>query len=761
MASSTATLLLDIAVVMAVAAVTTVLFHRLRLPTVLGYLAAGIIVGPYAFGVQLVQNTEATRVLAELGIVFLMFSVGLEFNVRKLLQVGPLVLVAAGLEILLMFYAGYTVGGWFGWAFVDRVFLGAVLSISSTTILTKVLIELKMLRSEHAPVVFALLVVEDVVAVLILTGLSTLALTGSIEPAAVARTLVSVVFFLVASIAIGVAVVPRVIDAVGRLENDEVLVVATLGLLFTVSLVAQLLGFSVALGAFLVGAVVAEAREARKLELRIVGLRDMFTAVFFVSVGMLVDPAVLVEHWGAVLVIAAAAVVGKILTVSTGAFVAGSPPSTALRAGISMAVVGEFSFIIADLGDRLGVTSDFFFPLVVGVSLATALASPILMRESDVLVRGLARVAPPPILTYVHFYHRWASRLGHAPTSGRMTGARRQFGRAVLHLGGMLGVLAATQWAARFLIANAVVPDDGLKFAIGVWISGGLLALPFAVGFARRANAFVRHLTDVIRPLGGADAPATRVVRNTVRFLATAALGALALVAASPFLPPGPVFVVVLVAVAASLWLLGESVLGLNRKIEDAIERAVHGEAPEERETLRRLIETDHPWAVESGRVTVPSGGVAEGRTLRDLQIRNRTGATIAVVHRGGEAVLNPLPDWRLHPGDRLTVIGEPAQVDAAVEMLRAQPSGTHAAAAIFREVELPDGSHFVGRTLAETRLRELTGATVAGITRAGVRLPHPPPDQRLEAGDVLLVLGSAGQVASAAVHLRAVGDGA
>lgn len=753
MADAAVLLLIDVAVVLAAAAVVTIAFSALRLPSILAYLTAGLLVGPHVLG--LARNVEATTVLAELGVVFLMFGVGLEFSLRKLLGVGPLVLVAAGFEVLFMLFLGYGLGQLFGWSVVDSLVLGAVISITSTTILTKALVEMGMLRSDHAPVVLGLLVVEDVVAVLFLSAISTFGITGSIAPAALGLQLLQVVAFLVAAVAIGVVVVPRALDAIGRIANDEVLVVGCLALLLGVSLLAGELGFSFALGAFLVGAIVAGSKSARRVESRVGGLRDMFTAVFFVSFGMLIDPAILAEYWVELVVVSAAVLLGKVVAVGAGAFVSGNAPTTALRAGLAMAVIGEFSFVIADLGERQGLTSPFLFPLVVGVSFVTAFASPLLVRESATVARLLARSSPRAFLSYIHFYHRWASRLGSGP-GGPLKGARRQLGRAVLHLGGVVGVLAAAEWAAVTLVAQSATPDaSDARLAIAVWVGGALLALPFAVGFVRRSWAFVQLLSRAAVPLGDETTPASRVVRNTVGALATTALGGLALVATSPFLPPGPVLLVVVAAVGASLYFLGEAVSGMNRRVEDAIEKAVAGEPPEDRKELRRIIENEYPWAVDSARVTVPSDGFSVGLTLRELQVRNRTGATVAVVHRGAEHVLNPGPDWRLAPGDRLVVVGEPPQVQAALDLVRTPRPEQAAAQPAFREVEIPAGSTFVGRTLAETQLRERTGASVMGLARGGRRMPHPPPDQRLEAGDTVLLMGTADAVAKAAVFLR------
>ncbi len=303
-----------------------------------------------------------------MGIILLMFSLGLEFSLGKLKRVGATAFIAAALEIVLMLGIGYQIGRWFGWSQMDSVFLGAMLSISSTTIIVKALAELGKSKERFAELIFGILIVEDILAIAIIALLSGIAMTGSLQIGEVVGTVSRLGIFLVVTLVLGLLFVPRLIGYVARFKSNEMLLITVLGLCFGFSLLAVKLHYSVALGAFIIGAVIAEAREVKKIEHLTEPVRDMFSAIFFVAIGMLIDPALLAQYWLPIAVITVVVVVGKVLTCSFGTFVAGNDTRTSLRVGMGLAQIGEFSFIIAALGLNLGVTSKFLYPIAVTVS---------------------------------------------------------------------------------------------------------------------------------------------------------------------------------------------------------------------------------------------------------------------------------------------------------------------------------------------------------------------------------------------------------
>ncbi len=423
----------DLAIVMSVAALATIIFRQLNQPVVLGYILAGVIIGPHTPPFALIADEHAIETLAELGIIFLMFALGLEFSLRKLRQVGATAFIAASLEILLMLLAGYGLGRAFGWNTMDSVFLGAILSISSTTIIIKALEGLGKTRERFANLIFGILIVEDILAIVLIALLSGFARTGEVEAQTIGMTILSLSSFLGILLVAGLIVVPRLLDYVARFKSDEMLLITVVGLCFGISLVTVKLGYSVALGAFLIGAVIAEARQIYKIETLMHPVRDLFSAVFFVSIGMLIEPALLAKYALPIFIITIVVVLGKVLTCSLGSFVAGNDMRTSLRVGMGLAQIGEFSFIIASLGLTLNVTSDFIYPIAVAVSSLTTLFTPYLIKSSDVLVEWFDRVAPRPLLQAIDAY---SERVGKLSTQNGSRIERRILGK----LGGQIAV---------------------------------------------------------------------------------------------------------------------------------------------------------------------------------------------------------------------------------------------------------------------------------------------------------------------------------
>ena len=398
----------DLAVVMIAAGIVTVLFQRLKQPVVLGYIVAGILIGPHLF--KLVSGEDAIKSLAELGMVFLMFSLGLEFNLRKLRRVAATALVAAPLAILLMVFVGYQVGQLMGWSSVSSLFLGAILSIASTSVIVKVLREMKRDREPFAGLIYGILIVEDLLGVVMIVLLTGIASTGDLGMQSMAASTGKLLVFLVVVLVGGLLLVPRLLNFVARFESNERLLVAVLGLCFGTSLVAAKLGFSVALGAFLVGAVMAESAQSRRIESLVEPVRDLFTAVFFVAIGLLVDPELLWQHIVPIAGISLVVMIGQIAGNTFGTVVAGHDFRTAVRVGTGLSQIGEFSFVIATLGLTMGVTDPSLYPIVVGVALVTTLFTPLWIHNADRLADVLLRAAPKPLAGYLSLYKDWVER---------------------------------------------------------------------------------------------------------------------------------------------------------------------------------------------------------------------------------------------------------------------------------------------------------------------------------------------------------------
>lgn len=378
-----AVFLQDLAVMMVVAGIVTIIFHRLKQPVVLGYILAGLILGPKTPPFSLIQNESTIKTLAELGVIFLMFSLGLEFSIRKLLQVGMAALTAALAEIIFMIVVGYAIGQLFKWDQMDSIFLGAMLAISSTTIIVKALKELHLMQEKFSQTIFGILIIEDILAIAILALLSGIAIDASIHPVHIFMMLMQLLGFLILSVLSGFFLVPKLLAYVAKFNSREMLLITVLGLCFGFCFIVMRLNYSVALGAFLIGSMMAESKELQLIETLIKPITDMFSAIFFVSIGLLVDPQVMVTYWIPIMVITLVVVVGKVMICSFGVFLAGGNRTFALRVGMGLAQVGEFSFIIAALGETLKVTSSFLYPIIVAVSAITTLFTPYLIKLAN------------------------------------------------------------------------------------------------------------------------------------------------------------------------------------------------------------------------------------------------------------------------------------------------------------------------------------------------------------------------------------------
>lgn len=486
------TFLQDLAIIMLVAGVITVIFHRLKQPVVLGYILAGIILGPHTPPTVMIGDKHTVELLAELGMIFLLFALGLEFNLGKLKKVGSTAIVAATTEILLMLWVGYEIGRAFGWNSMDSIFLGSMLAMSSSTIIIKAVGDLGMKREKFTQLMFGILIVEDILAIAIMALLSGIALTGSMEVGNVVGTLSKLGIFLVVALVSGLLLVPRLLSYIARFNSREILLVAVLGIFFGFSLLVTKLGYSMALGAFVIGAIMAEARELRLIERLVEPLRDMFSAVFFVAIGMLVDPRVIVEYALPIAVITVAVVVFKVISCAAGTFATGHDARTSMRTGMGLAQIGEFSFIIASLGLSLKVTSDFLYPIAVAVSAITTLLTPYLIRSSDGVVTVMGRVLPQRVKNDLNAYTAWMQRV-EPPDEGRAI-LQAMIRRIVIHVLLNFCAVAAVFLVSSWLWKHTAVSDslawlDASWQLTAFWALTLLVALPFLVAAYRKLEA--------------------------------------------------------------------------------------------------------------------------------------------------------------------------------------------------------------------------------------------------------------------------------
>jgi monovalent cation:H+ antiporter-2, CPA2 family len=672
------TLLRDLAVVLAVSGAVTAVFHQLRLPVVLGYLIAGVFIGPHTPPFALVTDTHTIETLAELGVILLLFSIGLEFSLRKLQRVGLIAVVVAAVEVSGMFALGYTAGQLLGWNHADSMFLGAILSISSTTIIVKALSELGLTRAKFARVVLGVLIVEDVVAIVLLVVMSGFATAGTVELRDVVMAIAGVTLFAVTLVVIGLLAVPRLLRWLAGFPVREVLTISVLGLCFAIAIIADSLGFSVALGAFLIGAVIAETPQVREVESRIESIRDVFSAVFFVAVGMQIDPRVLVSSWAVVLGLSALTIVGKVVTSAFGALACGSPPREAFRIGMSLGQIGEFSFIIAGLGRSAGVISDSIYPITVAVSAVTTLTTPFKIRFADDVAAAIGGRMPGLFHDVVAAYGATLARSDRSRRFAVSAETRRPLFRIVLVAALLMALLVMAKAAVLILdernLSTIWFPDD---VELAVWTAAGLVSIPMWIALWRSAGELSRLL---VRPETGG---ASRVVAEAIRFAMAVVGGAIFVAVATPVFPAGWPMAVVALLVAIAAVVFWRELANVHARAERALREILSEEppAPAEESTeprpenLAELVRRRYPLDVALEDFILPLGPSALNVSIQELALRSRTGATIAAIYRGELAIVNPSPTESLEPGDVLLLLGSPEQVARAMKHLAALAS--------------------------------------------------------------------------------------
>jgi monovalent cation:H+ antiporter-2, CPA2 family len=662
----------DLATVMLIAGGVTVLFHRLRQPVVLGYIIAGVIIGPHTPPYLLVHDQGTIHVLAEIGVVFLMFSLGLEFSLRKLRQVGATAFSAALLEIATLLAVGYGIGRAFGWSLMDSLFLGALISISSTTIIIKALAELGKMKEGFAQIIFGILIVEDLLGILLIALLSGIAMTGTLAPLEVLEAAGRLAVFLVVALVLGLLLVPRLLRYVAGFHSDEMLLVTVLALCFGGSLLAVKLGYSVALGAFTIGAVIAESRDLGRIEHLTAPIRDMFAAVFFVAIGLLIDPKLLLEYAVPISIITLVVVLGKVTTCTAGTLLAGHDTRTSLLVGMGLAQIGEFSFIIASLGETLRVTSAFLYPVAVAVSAVTTLLTPYLIRSAPVAAARLDRIMPAPVAEGLDLYRGWVMRLGHALERNV---ARRLVWRMLSVMLVNLLLIAAAFIAAAFVARLLPADYDTLGWIGGrrgiVWFGTLLLTLPLYVATLRKLQAlgmFLAELTLGHRAVGEGPATGQTVVRHLIVAAGVVVFALATSVVSATLLPPAKVGAAMLVVVAVAAVLLWRPSIRVYSRaqiaLHDVLTRPV-AEHHEEPDGLRAFLRE-----AQLEVVPLDDGAPASGRLIRELALRSRTGASVVGIDRGEDTVVNPGPDEELQAGDNVLLLGSSAQRAAAHRLL-------------------------------------------------------------------------------------------
>ncbi len=679
----------DLAVVLVTAGATTVLFQRLHWPVVAGYLVAGVLVGP-ALTPSWVSDVTTLRLLSELGVILLMFSIGLDFRLGRLARAAPTSGVAAGVEIGLMLMLGYALGQILGWSPLASLFVGGSVAVGSTMIAAKVFEEQRTEAGIRDTVVGVALF-EDLAAMIIITLLTAAASGGGVSGTALAGVVGRLIGALVLALVLGLLLVPRAVRAIARLRHGETLLVSAVGLSFGLAYLSAAAGFSAALGAFLAGLLVAESGAGRLIAPDLRPLRDVFAAIFFVSTGMQLDLRSLAAGWGVALLLLGAVVAGRPLAVAVGVFLSGRGLQTAIRSGLGIAHIGEFSFILAGVGASLGAVPQVLVPAAVTVSVVTAFLAPWLVRSSDRAAAAIDRSLPHRVQMVASLYGSWVEALRSAPRHQTPWGRARAAAR---------WLLVDAVLTAALVIAGAAVRDHlvalaaraGVPPALTTWTVGlaTLVAVsPFLFGILRLTRGIATELAGAAIPRpppGKVDnglAP-RRVLTVAIQMGCILLVGGPLVIVTQPFLPRLSGLAVlgaILALLLVGFWRTAADLFGHFRAGAELVLSALAKQAraqPVPFERIRQML----PGLGDFTPVRIPEASAAAGRTLGELNLRGRTGATVVALLRGQEGVPFPEAGERLAAGDFVALTGSHEAIGAACDLLtRVAERGSSAAA--------------------------------------------------------------------------------
>jgi CPA2 family monovalent cation:H+ antiporter-2 len=673
------TFLQDLAVVMLVAALVTLLFRRLQQPAVFGYIVAGLIISPYTPPFPLVKNVEAIEGMADLGVVFVMFSLGLEFSFRKLKAVGFPALVVAAFEILVVMWVGYSAARLMGWTAIEGLFLGIMLALTSSTIVIKALRDRGELTTAHGRLISGVSLFDDIFVIIVMILLPGFAKSGELAGGVLAAHLVKLFIFLVAAVVLGLLLVPRILRAVASYRSEEMLLITVLALCLGVSLLTVRMGYSPALGAFLVGAMIAESRELGHVVALTAPLRDLLAAVFFVAIGMLIQPSYLVTHAVPVFILLGVYLVAKVGACAFGAFLVGSDARTALRVGTGAAQIGEFAFILATLGVSLGVVGKHLYPIIVATAALNALVRPYLANRADAIADAVSRHLPRPLRAVMDLYIRWIAQVRVA---------RQQQNPGLHHLRSLawqlilnLALVAAVFICVAFVVRVVPAPDwltRGGWLRTAAWSAAAVASLPLYVATVRKMRALAMMLAELAMSVRENDARGSLIrgiIENTAFVGQMVGLLFFTLALSSALLPPLHVLAVLLLAIGLLVFWFGPHFNRWYSRAKFALVETWNQPPPSAE--LRPQDVRPMPALLRDAQletVTVTAGPTV-GKLIRELALRTATGTSIVALERAGRTLVNPGPDEELKEGDKVLLLGDQGQLANAERLIREGPA--------------------------------------------------------------------------------------
>lgn len=736
-------LIQDLALILLVAAVVSILFKWLKQPVVLGYIVAGFIAGPHFVYIPSVRDAGSIDIWAQIGVVILLFTLGLEFSFKKILRMGAAPVIAALTIIFCMMFLGTAVGHLFGWKSMDCIYLGGMLAMSSTTIIYKAFQDMGVLQQKFAGVVLSVLILEDILAIVLMVMLSTLAVSHNIAGEELVTGLLRLAFFLILWFVVGLYLIPILLKKNRRFLNEETLLIVSLALCFVMAVVAVQSGFSAAFGAFVVGSILAETVEAERIERLVAPVKDLFGAIFFVSVGMLVDPAVLAEYAWPIVALTLAIIVGQAVFGTLGFVLAGQPLKEAMKCGFSMSQIGEFAFIIASLGMSLGVTSRHLYPIVVAVSVITTFTTPYMLKAAGPAYGWLCRALPRGWVVWLEHYTPGVAVASHS-------GNWKKLITALLRQVVVFSILSVTVIALSFRFflpfTRDILPHWWANALCGVVTF--LCVAPFLRGImarGRRSSLFIALWNE--NRYNRLPLVFTLIVRGVVvcmfifyiiRYLV-------------PFADPLLLLLALLMVggIALSRPLLRNTI-----RMEKVFMENLHS-----RDAMAKPDDAAKPGYAECllskdlhlADFKVPEESIWGGRLLGDLDLGRRYGVNVVSIIRGTHHFNIPNGNDRIYPGDHIQVIGTDQQIgrfSQAMDDTVVVETELADREMQLKQYQIPENSAWVGERIKDSGIRERYHCMVVGVETPDGVLEKPEAERAFQAGDIVWLVGEKGDLA-------------
>lgn len=751
----------DLAVILVVAGVVGWICQRLGLSVVVGFLAAGMLVGPFTPPFSLVTDEARIATAAQVGLVFLMFAIGLRLSLRKLRRMGLSLLIATFIGAIGVYYLSRLLGAALGWGTMESLFLAAMLMVSSSAIISKVLQETGGAHERSGQLAMGITVLEDVVAVVMFTLLSSIVQLGGASDANLGQTLGMLGAFVVVALIGGLLLFPWLLKRMSISADEELQTLGIAALLFGMAIIAHHAGYSLALGAFLLGTIVAETPHRHQVERTFEGMRDVFSAVFFVAIGMQINVVALLDSAGLIAGVALFTLAARPVAVAAGLVLIGHPVKDAVKTGLTVTPIGEFSFIIAQLGVGAAVVPAKFYPLAVGVSLLTTLVAPALTRRAEPLASALLARQPRWLEDWLGYYHGWLARLqAQRKRSPLWQLSRKRFvqiGVEIIFVSGLLifseQLFAVVEgWLGRdwlfpygpqvlFWVALTLVV---LAPLIAIWRNISALALLYAQ-VATSGHAQARRLAPVVEA-------SIKVVAGAALFFWLAAV--LPAEGTARWLLLGSALIA-----AVALILLRQKLIYWHSQLEVELHGMVESSEGQMSGTTAPWLQAHREWNLQVIDCMLPDLADSQGQSIATLGLRARFGCSVVGIERQGFMIPLPPPETVLYPRDRVLLMGTTEQVGAGKAFLGAV-SGAVAPDSVFEEVSMeslavPAWSRAAGRTLAELSPAQNHGVQIAGINRAGQRILNPGGQEILRPGDEVLALGTPLQTGDFKAWLR------